>query len=100
MAEVNQGQLISLKDDGNGFVSHIRSRIAGKKLYVLSLATPLGAEGRDRRVRLLVIPNTKRGKHYIFNTSLNALGQKNIVFHGEVDINDFDSDIINKAVYI
>ena len=97
MTEVKAGQIITLKDDGYGFVSQIRNKISGKKLYVLSLLNPLGSDPSDCNVKLLVVPKIPRGKYYIWTPRLGIIGLDNVVFHGCFNANDLGSDVISKA---
>lgn len=100
MTEVKPGQVISLKDDGCCFISQIRNKISGKKLYVLGLLRPLGSDPSDCNLKLLVAPKTAKGKFYIWSPRLSVVGLSNVVLHGHFDINDFDADIIKKAKLI
>ncbi|HDX8425985.1 TPA: hypothetical protein RQN23_000661 [Aeromonas veronii] len=100
MTEVKPGQVISLKDDGDGFNSQIRNKVSGKKLYVLAVLRPLGSNPADCNLKLLVAPKTTKGKFYIWTPRLSVVGLSNVVFHGEFDINGLDADIIKKATMI
>ena len=100
MFEVKPGQVISLKDDGFGFISSIRGKVSGKKLYVLSILNPLGGDLSDCNMKLLVIPKSQKGKHYIWTPRLSVVGKDNIIFHGDFDLHDLDESVISKAKQI